>query len=169
MLKRHFVVGLFTLIMLLSVQNIFASTISVQIEQVDKLHNDVTETTLLIEESILEYLFSKGMIVSTCPIVVDSSTSQTGFAMALNDARSGYSDFLIYISVYFNPQKSEFSEKINIQNIDLAQWRIIRINDNKQTASGKLEPKKLQSTENPVSEITNFGIQIAASLNSSLK
>lgn len=167
MFKRHFAVGLLVLMMIFSVHNITASTLSVQIEQIDKLHNDVTETTLLIEETILEHFFSQAMIVTTCPIIVDSATSKTGYAFALNDARKGYSDFLIYVSIFYDTENPS-GEKFSIEDIDSAQWKIIRISDNTQTASGKLVPKQTKS-ENKLNDIKYFGKQIAASINSSIQ
>ena len=150
-------------------QNLAATTVSVQVVQIDKSKADVTDTSVLIEETVLDYFFSHGLIVSTSPIITDSSASKTGYAIALNDAKSGSIDYLVYISVFFDTKESNSPQASLLQNINSAQWQIIRTNDNKQTASGKHVPKIKTELDNTTDGIINFGRQIAASINSSLR
>ena len=46
-----------------------ATTISVQIVQMDEAHGNVTDSSLLIEESIMDFMFSQGYIVSNSPVI----------------------------------------------------------------------------------------------------
>lgn len=156
-------------ITMLAVGMASATTLSVQVVQIDNVHNDVTDSSLLIEESVLDYLFSQGLIISTSPIITDSAKSDTGYAIALNDARSGSVDYLVYISVYYDLDSSTAPEENVLQNIGSAQWQLVRVSDNKQTASGRHVPKIRTETDNSSAGIISFGKQIAASINSSLK
>lgn len=167
MSKRHF--ALILCLQMLAAATAEATTLSVQVVQIDKTHNDVTDSSLLIEESVLDYLFSQGIIVSTSPIITGSSAGDTGYAVALNDARSGSVDYLVYISLYYDPDSSSAPDASILRNIGSAQWRLVRVSDNKQTASGRHTPKIRTETDNSSEGIMSFGRQIAASINSSLK
>lgn len=167
MSKRHF--ALILCLQMLAAATAEATTLSVQVVQIDKTHNDVTDSSLLIEESVLDYLFSQGIIVSTSPIIIGSSASDTGYAVALNDARSGSVDYLVYISLYYDPDSSSAPDASILRNIGSAQWRLVRVSDNKQTASGRHTPGIRTETDNSSEGIISFGRQIAASINSSLK
>ena len=68
---------IFNLIILLMIAPCaVATTLTLQIVQVDKIHSDVTDSSLLIEESIFDYLFSKGYIVTSSPVATDLENSK---------------------------------------------------------------------------------------------
>jgi len=160
---------IFNLIILLMIAPCaVATTLTLQIVQVDKIHSDVTDSSLLIEESIFDYLFSKGYIVTSSPVATDLENSNSSYALAVNDARSSSVDFLIYTKVFFDAENSTDPDGNLLQNIDSVQWQLIRISDNKQIASGKQSPKIINSEDNTAKGISQFGVQIAGSICSSL-
>ena len=60
-----------------------ATTISVQIVQMDDANEDVTDSSLIIEESIMDYMFSQGYIVSNSPIIYSKEKAQNGMIVSL--------------------------------------------------------------------------------------
>lgn len=166
-LKKYILTNILLVIAVTSFAS--AATLSVQVVQVDKGHTDVTELSLLIEESIMDYFFSDGMIVLNSPIITSSNNDSTNYASAMNDARSGSVNYLAYITLFFNTENSTKPEGLLLQNIETTQWQLIRVSDNKQIASGKFTPKINNQGDNSENGITRFAQQIAAAINSSLK
>jgi len=152
----------------LSLPILSAATLSVQIVQVDKIHKDVTLSSLLVEESILDFLFNQGFIVSNSPIITGENNSSTGFALAMNDARSGLADYLAFVTIFYDLENSTSPEESILSNIESAQWQLIQITDNKQIASGKHIPKIKTEKDNSTEGISSFGKQIATAINSGI-
>lgn len=164
--QRFFICNL--IFLLLALPCAVATTLTLQIVQVDKMHKDVTDSSLLIEESIFDYLFSKGYIVTSSPVATDIDNNNAAYALAVNDARSSSVDFLIYTKVYYDAENSTNPDGNLLQNIDSVQWQLIRVSDNKQIASGKQTPKIVSTEDNTAKGISKFGTQVAGSICSSL-
>lgn len=163
--KLWFCILLYTVV---SISATVASTVSIQLLQMDQIHSDVTESSLIVEESIIDYLFNQGLIVCTSPVIISTDGTNPGYTLALNDARSGSVDYLIFVTVYFDTKDSLSPDAVILSNINSAQWQIIRVSDNKQIASGKHSPRILSETDDSSAGITSFGKQIGAAVKSGL-
>ena len=146
-----------------------ATTISIQIVQMDDVHGDVTDSSLLIEESIMDFMFSQGYIVSNSPIISDKEKAQNGMILSLDDAINGGADYLAYITVYFNRKKSTASELNLLSNIELAQWSIVKVRDRQQIDAGTEKPGQLVQMDNSEKGINTFGQQLAKVINTALR
>lgn len=167
--KKNPLVWWFCLLFCLAALPAGATTISIQIVQMDDVHGDVTDSSLLIEESIMDFMFSQGYIVSNSPIISDKEKAQNGMILSLDDAINGGADYLAYITVYFNRKKSTASELNLLSNIELAQWSIVKVRDRQQIDAGTEKPGQLVQMDNSEKGINTFGQQLAKVINTALR
>lgn len=146
-----------------------ATTISVQIVQMDEAHGDVTDSSLLIEESIMDFMFSQGYIVSNSPVIYNKEKAQNGMIISLEDAINGSADYLAYITVYFDRKKSTAAEANLLSNIELAQWSLVKVRDRQQIDAGTEKPGQLVQIDNSERGISTFGQQLAKVINTALR
>lgn len=146
-----------------------ATTISVQIVQMDEAHGNVTDSSLLIEESIMDFMFSQGYIVSNSPVIYNKEKAQNGMIISLEDAINGSADYLAYITVYFDRKKSTAAEANLLSNIELAQWSLVKVRDRQQIDAGTEKPGQLVQIDNSERGISTFGQQLAKVINTALR
>ncbi len=146
-----------------------ATTISIQIVQMDEAHGDVTDSSLLIEESIMDFMFSQGYIVSNSPVIHNKEKAQNGMVLSLEDAINGSADYLAYITVYFDRKKSVAAEANLLSNIELAQWSLVKVRDRQQIDAGTEKPDQLVQMDDSERGIRTFGQQLAKVINTALR
>lgn len=146
-----------------------ATTISIQIVQMDEAHGDVTDSSLLIEESIMDFMFSQGYIVFNSPVIYNKEKAQNGMIISLEDAINGSADYLAYITIYFDRKKSTAAEANLLSNIELAQWSLVKVRDRQQIDAGTEKPGQLVQIDNSESGINTFGQQLAKVINTALR
>lgn len=146
-----------------------ATTISVQVVQMDDSNEDVTDSSLIIEESIMDYMFSQGYIVSNSPIIYSKEKAKNGMIVSLEDAINGSADYLAYVTVYFDRNNSPAGEANLLSNIELAQWNLVQVTDRKQLDSGTEKPGYLVEVDDSEIGISTFGQQLAEVINAVLR
>ena len=146
-----------------------ATTISIQIVQIDDTHKDVTDSSLIIEESIMDFMFSQGYIVSNSPVIYDKEKSKDSMVLSLEDAINGSADYLAYITVYFDRKKSSASELNLLSNIKQAQWSLVKVQNRQELDSGTEKPGQLVEVEDSAKGIRTFGQQLAKVINTAIR
>lgn len=103
----------------------FASQISFQVIQHDAGIDSVVESSLVIEDEVLNGFFNKGYIVTNSPTEVSASKNQdeTLWKTGIGEAFEGFSDYFIQIKLFY--VVSEDKRNRNISNID---WTIAAAN-----------------------------------------
>lgn len=103
----------------------FASQISFQVIQHDAGIDSVVESSLVIEDEVLNGFFNKGYIVTNSPTEVSTSENQdeTLWKTGIGEAFEGFSDYFIQIKLFYIV--SEDKRNRNISNID---WTIAAAN-----------------------------------------
>lgn len=146
-----------------------ATTISIQVVQMDDAYGDVSDSSLLIEEAIMDFMFSQGYIVSNSPIIHSKEKAESGMAASLEDAANGSADYLAYITVYFDRKRSATPEGNLLSNIELAQWKLVEVHGNRQLDSGTERPGLLVEVDDSATGISTFAQQVAKVINTALQ
>lgn len=146
-----------------------ATTVSVQIVQMDDSYGDVSGSSLIIEETIMDFMFSQGYIVSNSPIIYNKDKAKNGMKVSLEDAINGSADYLAYITIYFDRSNSSMPEGNILSNIELAQWKLIRVKGKQQLDSGTEAPGSLVQIDNSETGISTFGHNVAKAINTALR
>lgn len=150
--KIIFIILLFFIPTLMSAQSI-----NILINQQDGIQENVRDTVQLFENSIMDFLFDAGCIVSSEKITLEKDITKSTQA-ALDASVKGYIDFLVIAKVNVNAKSDEL--------IDV-QWEIIEVDTSKRMGSGSMKaPKPYREKE---VSIQRFGIDVGAEIYSCVK
>lgn len=168
MTKKHFARGLSLLLFFFALP-VGATTISIQVVQMDDANVDVTDSSLLIEEGIMDFMFSQGYIVSNSPIIYNKDKAKNGMKVSLEEAQNGSADYLAYITIYFDRGKSVAPESTLLSNIELAQWKLVKVRGQQQLDGGTEKPGQLVNIDDSERGLSTFSQQLAEVINSAIK
>lgn len=89
----------------------FAKQISFQIVQHDDAAEEVTESSLTIEDEILNTFFDYGFIVTNSEAKISSvnGVDEKLYKIGVGDAFNGYSDYFIQINLFYNKNEDSIS------------------------------------------------------------
>jgi len=125
LLKRGVPMGNFKRIavfsaLLLSATLCFANQISFQIVQHDDSADNVTEDSMIIEDSVLNTFFEYGYIVTNSDAAISDSESQDDrlFKIGTGEAFNGFSDYFIQIKLYYERTDKTLSASSDLYKID---------------------------------------------------
>ncbi len=127
---KKFLVAVFTIIASISFVN--AESLSFQILQKDESLNEVCESSLVIEDEILNYFFEHGFIVSNVPAAVSNTNAQDEkyFKNSYNEAVEGTVENFCLVKLYFTGGAEE-NQKVSIGNMKKISWKIVSIRTGK--------------------------------------
>ncbi len=114
------------LIVLMEICSMYASSISIMIMQNSGNQTKVMNTSKFFEESLLDYFYEKGCIVSNAPIFVIGKPSDNDKikAKAINTAKEGCFDYFVLIEVRINTDTIKDPDGILLDNISMVKWNI---------------------------------------------
>ena len=118
---------------------LFAKNISIQIVQNNPVAQDsVCASSSLIEQTIIDYFFGTGHIVSNSPVyVMPGEAADNGLKSALSENAEGGMDYLIRIEVdYKTPKDSNNPDAILLENIDKVTWKNYAVKTGLQLSDG---------------------------------
>lgn len=109
-----------TLILMIFSSLCFAKQISFQIVQYDEAATEVTESSLTIEDEVLNNFFDNGFIVtnSEAKISTSKSADEKLYKMGINDAFNGYSDYFVQINLFYDKIQDSISTSSDLTKIN---------------------------------------------------
>ncbi len=170
LLKRGVPMGNFKRIavfsaLLLSAALCFANQISFQIVQHDDSADNVTEDSMIIEDSVLNTFFEYGYIVTNSDAAISDSESQDErlFKIGTGEAFNGFSDYFIQIKLYYERTDKTLSASSDLYKID---FTIASAKSGVKIAEKSLKNLKIDRTKkNNLSKISeDLVFQISTSL-----
>ncbi|MBP5519190.1 MAG: hypothetical protein J6X84_01240 [Treponema sp.] len=98
----------------------FANQISFQIVQHDASLDNLSEDSMVIEDSVLNKFFEYGYIVTNSDAAISDSESQDErlYKIGSGDAFNGYSDYFVQIKLYYEKSSQTTSSSSNLYKID---------------------------------------------------
>ena len=98
----------------------FANQISFQIVQHDDSADNVTEDSMIIEDSVLNTFFEYGYIVTNSDAAISDSENQDEklYKIGTNDAFNGYSDFFVQIKLFYERTEQTLVNSSDLYKID---------------------------------------------------
>ena len=135
---------------MLNSQNLYANTLNILVNQITVNQNfenqdKESENVLLFMDSLMDYMFSTGIIVSSEKVSLAKNLSNDE-KIAMKACREGYFDYLAIIKVNVD---AETGELLN------ASWNIKEVSSNSEKSKGYLV-----STKNA----TDFGNEVAKNI-----
>ena len=124
----------------------FANQISFQIVQHDDSLDQVSEDSMIIEDSVLNNFFDYGFIVTNSDAAISDSKTQDEklYKIGQGDAFNGYSDYFVQIRLYYERTEETLSASSDLYEIDFS---ITSIKTGKKIANKSMKNIKIDHTK----------------------
>lgn len=153
---------------LCSVFSVFGATVSVQIAEINNPQGKVSDLSYILEDVLLEYFFSRGVILSTSPVICNSQDLEKDFDNTIKESRVGQVDYLILLEMFFDVRESFAPEQPRLSNIREVRWSVYSPKNYKKIDSGSKQTKDISKTGNGRQDISDFGYELVQEINKSL-
>ncbi len=160
------------IVLLVSVFSIFAKSVSIQVIQNCIENDEVFDSSYLIEQSIIDFLFDSGHVVSNSPIFIKSTDSKVNsieLNKVLTETQDGSMDYLIRIEVEYDLENSKNPKAFLLSNIKELSWINYSAKTGKQISAGKLPVKTVNPSNNNEQGITSFASVVASKITTGLR
>jgi hypothetical protein len=165
--KKQFAV--IVLIFLFTVSS-WSVELSFQIVQHNNVQEKVCEQTLVIEDEVLDYFFSRGNIVTNEPAAAvkdggDESVWKTAFA----GAAAGGSQYFVQLRLYYDTAASTNPEAVALSNLDYVTWTITDVLSGKTLSDMKATVDKSALGKDDTDSVREYAAKIAEQIQKTLK
>lgn len=148
---------IFIILMLFVPSLVYGQSVNILINQLDGIQDSVRDSVSLFENSIMNFLFDAGCIVSSEKICLEKDITKT-VQIALDSSVNGFIDYLVIVKVKVNAKSDEL---VN------ANWEVIDIKTSNCLGSGSMKaPKPYREKE---VSIQRFGVDIGSEIYSCIK
>lgn len=166
--KRRIVTVFFFLV--ITTASVFCTSLAIQVVQVNPGQDKVCQTSMYFEQSIIDFFFEAGHIVSNSPIYisVNEKKDTSEYNKSIGDASAGYMAYFVSIQLEYDTTKSTNPEAPLLENIKKVEWKIYSASSGKQISEGSAVPEKITDDNNNVSGITDFASMVGAKISAGL-
>ena len=145
----------------------FASALSIQVVQHSKLDSKVFETTRVIENSLLDFFFENGCIVSNSPIATsqfDEKKDENLFYKGSDDAYYGSIRYFVMVYVDLDTSESTNPDSVSLSHIQKISWKTVDVRSNKEVdhGSGKVKKTTTSKKDDAEKRVSDFASEVAA-------
>lgn len=147
----------------------WCTELSFQVVQHNNAQEKVCEETLVIEDEILDYFFSRGNIVTNEPAAAvkdegDEAVWKTAFA----DAAAGGSKYFVQLRLYYDTTASTDPESVSLSNLDHVLWTITDVQSGKTLSDMKNIVDKSALGKDDADSVRDYAAKIAQQIQKSL-
>ena len=148
---------------------LFAKNISIQIIQNNPAaEENVCESSYLIEQSLIDYFFSSGHIVSSTPIFIGTAGDASSLKTALKTNAEGGMDYLVRVEVDYKAGASN-PDFVALENIEQVSWKNYSVLTGTEISAGKERIGTVNRQDNNENGVASFANFVAAKINAGLK
>ena len=147
-----------------------AKALSAQIIQNNPGQEKTWATSEFFEQSVINYYFDSGRIVSNSPIYIttnDSEKNRKALRAALIENNDGGMDYLIRIELFFKMSKTVAPDIPKLGNLDKVEWIVYNVGTGVEISSGSKKPSKVTTSNDNEIGIESFAYEVVEELTSS--
>ncbi|MBQ9627323.1 MAG: hypothetical protein IJR40_09150, partial [Treponema sp.] len=136
-----------------------AKSFSLQVVQRNTPGDQVFDSSFVVEQTILDHFYDRGMIVSNNSVLVsknDDAQDKTDIRRSMIEAKIGCMDLFVKLSLNYSVLDSANPTAILLSNIKSADLEIVSINENKTICKGKFTPPSLTDLNNNRSGVEDY-------------
>jgi hypothetical protein len=158
-------IAIFSVLLFLTA-SCFANQISFQIVQHDDSADNVTEDSMIIEDSVLNTFFEYGYIVTNSDAAISDSESQDErlYKIGSGDAFNGFSDYFIQIKLYYERTDETLTASSDLYKIN---FTIASVKSGVKIAEKSLENLKVDRTKK--NNLAKISSDLVNQINKALK
>lgn len=148
-----------------------AKSISLQVIQRNTGGDGVFDTSYVVEQTIMDYFFEHGMIVSSNQVIVsnrDEAAEKNELRRSLIEAKTGCMDLFITVCLNFALADSTNPSAVLLSNINDAELAILSLETTETVATGTYSPKVVPNKNDNRGGVESFATDIAADIHTRL-
>ncbi|MBR4375072.1 MAG: hypothetical protein IKO57_02960 [Treponema sp.] len=148
-----------------------ANSVSIQIIQNNPGQEKVWVTSQLFEQSVINFYFDAGRIVSNSPIYIssnDSDENRKALRAALIENNDGGMDYLVRIELFYKSSNSSVPDIPKLANVEKVEWKVYNVGTGIELSSGSKKPGKINSSNDNEIGIERFAYAVAKDVTSSI-
>lgn len=148
--------------------SVFGATVSVQIAEINNPQGKTSDLSYILEDTLLEYFFTRGVILSTSPVICNSQDLEKDFNNTIRESRMGQVDYLILLEVFFDVSQSLSPEQPRLTNVKEIKWSLYLPDTEEKIAHGSKNTPKTSKNHDAREDISSFGYQLAEEIEKSI-
>jgi len=163
--------ALFAIVLAFFVCAAYAKSFSLQVVQKNTPGDQVFDSSFVVEQTILDHFFDRGLIVSNNEVLVqknDEVQNKTDIRRSMIEAKIGCMDLFVKLSLNYSVLDSANPTAILLSNIKSADMEIVSLEENKTICSGKFTPPATTDLNNNRSGVEDFAEDIANKIQAEL-
>ena len=145
--------------------NVFGFGSSVVVQMAQFGDDNLIDTTILLEDGILDILFDSGYIVTNFPVSTNKDYKVLEKEMIF-DARAGYMNDIVYIGVKYYNSKSDTI--ITVADIESVQVKIINSKTKSVLFDGIIDGEQKGQYETDITAVKHFANSIGLEIKKQL-
>ncbi|MBO7123361.1 MAG: hypothetical protein J6V90_08790 [Treponema sp.] len=149
----------------------FSKSFSLQVVQKNTPGDQVFDASFVVEQTILDHFFDRGMIVSNNSVLIsknDAAQDKTDLRRSMIEAKIGCMDLFVKLSLNYSVLDSANPTAVLLSNIKSADLEIVSLEENKTICKGKFTPPALTDLNNNRSGVEDFAADIANKIQAEL-
>ena len=151
-----------------SVFSVFGATVSVQIAEINNPQGKTSDLSYILEDALLEYFFTRGVILSTSPVICNSQDLEKDFDNTIQESCMGQVDYLILLEVFFDISQSLSPEQPRLTNVKEIKWSLYLPDTEEKIAYGSKNTPKTSKNHDAREDISSFGYQLSEEIEKSI-
>ena len=149
----------------------FSKSFSLQVVQKNTPGDQVFDASFVVEQTILDHFFDRGMIVSNNSVLIsknDAAQDKTDLRRSMIEAKIGCMDLFVKLCLNYSVLDSANPTAVLLSNIKSADLEIVSLEENKTICKGKFTPPALTDLNNNRSGVEDFAADIANKIQAEL-
>lgn len=149
----------------------FARSLSIQIVQNNPGQEKVWAASYLFEQSITDYFFDSGDIVSSSPVWISDSEEKNRDALraSIRENFDGGMEMLVRVELFYGTGGSSNPEGLLLENIKKVQWKCYSVLTGDQLFEGSAVPEKPGPKTNNEMGLSQFAGSVAYEINAQIR
>lgn len=137
----------------------FCGSLNFQIIQSSASLKDVCETTMVVEDEILNYFFDAGYVVSNSQSATSNSSAEQAklWKTGVTDSSEGAFDYFVQINLIMNNDVTSKDKPCALGNMNKVSWKLISV------PTGKVIEENTKVIERPIGLDTEANVRDFAS------
>jgi hypothetical protein len=154
----------------LSAASVFCTSLSIQIVQVQPGQDKICQTSQLFEQSVIDFFFESGHIVSNSPIYISTTgeKDEADLHQAIYDASAGYLSYFVSIAIQYAPAESVNPDMPRLADIKSVSWKTYSVASGQELAEGTMVPGAVTADTDNENGIISFAGLAAAKISAGL-
>ncbi|MGL4986666.1 MAG: hypothetical protein ACRC5H_05940 [Treponemataceae bacterium] len=124
-LNKNYKTCIFLFILIIcAIFQINATSVTLLITQKDEKNDALRKTTLVFENSLMDFFFDNGVIISNEPIITQWK-KKAAKKSSYNAAVNGFCNYVLAMTINYKKNASKGSEKILVDDIENIDWEVV--------------------------------------------